>query len=54
MSIALIREEQRIAKKYYFNDTWIYIFWGIGNFLIWLSLWPLAFLNILPLWLILL
>ena len=52
MSIALIREEQRIAKKYYFNDTWIYIFWGIGNFLIWLSLWPLAFLSTLPLWLI--
>ena len=52
MSDILIREEQEIARKYLFNDTWIYVFWGIGNFLVWLSLWPLAFMNILPLWII--
>ena len=49
----LIKQEQEIARKYLFNDTWIYVFWGIANFLIWLSLWPLAIMNILPLWIIL-
>ena len=49
----LIKQEQEIARKYLFNDTWIYIFWGIANFLVWLSLWPLAIMNILPLWVIL-
>ena len=33
MSDVLIREEQEIARKYLFNDTWIYVVWGIGNFL---------------------
>ena len=49
----LIKQEQEIARKYLFNDTWIYVFWGIANFLVWLSLWPLAIMNILPLWVIL-
>ena len=52
MSESLLREEQEIARKYLFNDTWIYIVWGISNFLIWISLWPIAFMNILPLWII--
>ena len=49
----LIKQEQEIARKYLFNDTWIYVFWGIANFLVWLSLWPLAIMSILPLWIIL-
>ena len=50
---SLIRKEQEIARKFLFNDTWIYVAWGSINFLIWLSLWPLAIMDILPLWLIL-
>ena len=52
MTESLLREEQEIARKYLFNDTWIYVVWGISNFLIWISLWPIAFMNILPLWII--
>ncbi len=50
---SLIRKEQEIARKFLFNDTWIYVAWGSINFLIWLSLWPLAIMDVLPLWLIL-
>tara|TARA_B100001245_G_C22888833_1_gene427828 strand:+ start:1174 stop:2037 length:864 start_codon:yes stop_codon:yes gene_type:complete len=50
----LMNREREIANKYLFNETWIYVFWGLTNFFVWLSLWPLAIMNILPLWLILL
>lgn len=50
---SLIRKEQEIARKFLFNDTWIYVVWGSINFLVWLSLWPLAIMEVLPLWLIL-
>ena len=49
----LIKKEREIADGYFFNDTWIYVVWGIGNFLIWLSLWPIAIMNVLPLWVVL-
>jgi len=46
----LMREEREIAKVYLGRVPWEMVAWGIGNFLVWLSLWPLVFLGILPLW----
>lgn len=46
----LIRKEQAIAKKYMGGVPWLMVAWGLGNFAIWLSLWPLVMMGILPLW----
>lgn len=46
----LAREEREIAQKYHGRVPWEIVAWGLGNFLLWLLLWPLAFLGILPLW----
>ena len=29
---------------------WEMVAWGLGNFLFWLSLWPLTFTGVIPLW----
>jgi beta-carotene hydroxylase len=42
--------ERRIAGKYMQIVPWEIVLWGIGNTLIWLSLWPLVFMDIMPLW----
>lgn len=47
---ALAREEMEIARKYISKISWVMVTWGLGNFFFWLSLWPLTFLGILPLW----
>jgi beta-carotene hydroxylase len=44
-------EERKIAGKYMRIVPWGAVAWGIGNSLVWLSLWPLVLLDILPLWL---
>ncbi len=44
-------EERRIAGKYMRLFPWEIVIWGVGNTLIWLSLWPLVFFDIVPLWL---
>ena len=43
--------ERKIATKYMRIVPWGAVAWGIGNTLLWLSLWPLVLLDILPLWL---
>lgn len=46
----LLREEAAIAQKYMGRFPWEIVAWGLGNIVLWLSLWPLAFTGILPLW----
>lgn len=47
----LRKQELAIARKYAERLPWEAVIWGIGNFLIWLSLWPLVFIGFVPLWL---
>jgi beta-carotene hydroxylase len=47
----LLREEQAIARRFLGRVPWEMVAWGIGNFLVWLSLWPLVLTGVLPLWL---
>ncbi len=47
---ALKREEAAIARKYLGRVPWEMVAWGLGNFVFWLSLWPLTFMGVLPLW----
>ncbi len=42
--------ENRIAREYSGKVPWIAVVWAFGNLAIWLSLWPLVMLDILPLW----
>ena len=46
----LLREEQAIARQYMGRVPWEMVAWGIGNVLVWLSLWPLVLTGTLPLW----
>ena len=43
--------ERKIAGKYMHRVPWGVVVWGIGNLVVWLSLWPLVLMEILPLWL---
>lgn len=43
--------ERKIATKYMRIVPWGAVAWGLGNCLIWLALWPLVLMEILPLWL---
>ncbi|MEP3225026.1 MAG: fatty acid desaturase [Parasphingorhabdus sp.] len=47
----LRKQERAIARKYADRLPWEAVAWGLGNLLIWLSLWPLVIFNVLPLWL---
>lgn len=47
----LLREETAIARRYLGRVPWEMVCWGFANFTVWLSLWPLVFLDIIPLWL---
>ncbi len=47
----LRKQEIAIARKYAGRLPWEAVAWGLGNLLVWLSLWPLVFLEFLPLWL---
>jgi len=42
--------ERKIASKYMKIFPLGIIIWGFANTFIWLSLWPLVLINILPLW----
>ncbi len=44
------REEAAIARKYMGRVPWEMVAWGLGNFVLWLSIWPLTLAGILPLW----
>ncbi|QFT78917.1 fatty acid desaturase [Erythrobacter sp. THAF29] len=46
----LRRLENRIARKYSGKVPWIAVVWAFGNLAVWLSLWPLVFSGLLPLW----
>jgi beta-carotene hydroxylase len=43
--------ERKIAGKYMHVVPWGAVAWGIGNLLVWLSLWPLVIFDLIPLWL---
>jgi len=43
--------ERQIAGKYMRIFPWGIILWGFANTLVWLALWPLVLLDIMPLWL---
>ena len=47
---ALAQEERAIARKYVGGVPWIIVAWGLGNFALWVSLWPLTMMGIMPLW----
>jgi beta-carotene hydroxylase len=51
-SKALMRVESDIAQHYMGMVPWGAVAWGLCNLAVWLSLWPLAFLHILPLWIV--
>ena len=38
---ALMREEQEIAREYLGRVPWEMVVWGLGNFALWVSLFPL-------------
>jgi len=46
----MMREEAAIARKYLGRVPWEMVAWGLGNFVLWLALWPLTIMGILPLW----
>ncbi len=48
---SLAQEERAIARKYVGGVPWVMVAWGLGNFVLWLSLWPLVFMGAIPLWL---
>ena len=43
--------ERQIAAKYMHIMPWVAVVWGIGNCVLFISLFPLVLMNILPLWL---
>jgi beta-carotene hydroxylase len=47
----LIRLEKQIAQQFMGGVPWGSIAWGLGNLAVWLSLWPLVLMDIMPLWL---
>ncbi|MEM6900084.1 MAG: fatty acid desaturase [Pseudomonadota bacterium] len=46
----LMKRERDIARKHMGHVPWASITWCFANLAIWLSLWPLVFSGILPLW----
>jgi beta-carotene hydroxylase len=45
----LMREEYAIARKYLGRLPWEMVVWGLGNFVLWLSLFPLVLGGVMPL-----
>ncbi|WP_422026446.1 fatty acid desaturase [Pyruvatibacter mobilis] len=48
--IELRKLEFEIAKKYIGGTPWRIVAWGLGNFAVWVALWPLVMTGMLPLW----
>jgi beta-carotene hydroxylase len=46
----LQREELALAQPFLGRVPWEMVAWGLGNFCLWLSLWPLTLTGVLPLW----
>ena len=49
--VELKAAEQEIARRYLNRIPWRIVFWGFANTACWLALWPLVFLDVIPLWL---
>lgn len=47
----LLRMEREIAARHLNKFPYLAVFWAFGNFAVWLALWPLVFMGIIPLWL---
>ena len=43
--------ERKIAAKYMHIVPWGAVVWAFANLFVWLALWPLVFMDLLPLWL---
>ena len=51
LSDAQLRKlENMIARKHSGMFPWLAVVWAFGNLAVWLSLWPLVFSGLLPLW----
>lgn len=51
LSDAQLRKlERQIARKHSGMFPWEAVMWAFGNLAVWLSLWPLVFSGLLPLW----
>ena len=48
---SLRAQERAIAARYIGGFPQLMVFWGLSNFIVWLALWPLVFLDMIPLWL---
>lgn len=47
----LARKEKEIAASFIGGVPWIMVVWGLGNFALWVALWPLTIYGVIPLWL---
>lgn len=46
----LMRLEREVASRHLNHFPWMAVCWGLGNLVVWLSLWPLVLGGALPLW----
>ncbi|MEO0467041.1 MAG: fatty acid desaturase [Pseudomonadota bacterium] len=46
----LFKAEQDVASRHMGHFPWFVVAWGLVNFAVWLSLWPLVIIAGLPLW----
>ncbi|MEO1407182.1 MAG: fatty acid desaturase [Pseudomonadota bacterium] len=46
----LVKREKAIAQRHMGHFPWFSVVWCFANLAVWLSLWPLVFLGVLPLW----
>lgn len=49
--VALLKEERAIAAAFHGGPMWGYVAAAVGGFAVWLSMFPLTMLGIVPLWL---
>lgn len=47
----LMRMEREIAARHIDKFPYFAVIWAFTNFAVWLSLWPLVFMGVIPLWL---
>ena len=47
----LMRMEREIAARHLNKFPYFAVIWAFTNFAVWLSLWPLVFMGVIPLWL---
>ncbi|MEM7639760.1 MAG: fatty acid desaturase [Pseudomonadota bacterium] len=47
----LMRMEREVAARHLDKFPYFAVFWAFSNLAIWLALWPLVFMGIIPLWL---